>query len=801
MKILLTCLLCWMSLSASVPVQMSGKQFLVHQEHVYSRACGDRYFEMAKGIPVIPASHRFARTIESIWDGQSLLRYGKTTNGRHGLEVGQPVAREGAPGMRWTFSDPCWMPGPIHLLAAWNGTALVEVLPKVLPKTEVKKNMEVKDENPVDKELKFTKDITLPRKGMTREEIIEYVEQQLPIDYADMLVETIRKPISRSLSLVDLGSGEQKKLRELKFPSTNLFVTVVVDGKAYLLFGSGEVFAYSFLEEKLDSVTENLWKDLGYVLCKKMRGQENPEAFGPAFLDPFGAILLPVRPMLVLEKDDMERMWPKLPDRKKDALLRAGLYPFDASKGIGWKSQAGFIELDPVSMSLRRADINHYKNLIQEVDDGYIYVTFRDASPGDVFHSDGFHIQPLDEALKLGEQYRAEKAPQLAAKTPKSRFRVGSRDHGQEPRFSTDSGQDGKGHAYIKNGENIYLIPGEKPTVGFNTCPLPPKTPNATWESNDIKYRNGCFFVKNSKTVQKYDPQNGQWKPVLQLSYDFAQFDVNGKGQILIVQPGYSKLLKAYLPEEEKKVQGRIIRPFLEIWETNGTSPLKQIGFDTEEKALYQIIEGMPGFTHSWTIGEWTMIYNNYSGRLYGYNSETGKLDALQTPWKGLSLATIADWEKTFGKFYPSDVQVPIDMIDCPSDRLQFCPTPKGIFLLYNPKMLPKGWKEKALQRLNSEGPSAVPGASFGLPESDDPEKYQVVRSETNFKEKRFKIVDSRDWSSQKIIWVDEKGDLIDLEAFITNLKPTSDSTPIASGPISAPTGVTRGEKLRRSSV
>jgi hypothetical protein len=329
-------ILCGLHVAAYVPVQAMGIQYQVVSSHLQSRFWGERYFDALPGTPSIPVPRLFSSSCETIWDGQYLVRGGDAGDGSFGLELGRLAGVEPNT-LVWTFTSPCWMPPKSRLLGAWNGKALVEVNKKVEP-------------------------------GPTSKG-------------AGNL---------RSLWLVDAITGQTKPVFEFPKGPSELHASVVIDGEVYLFSGYAGLLVFRFEDEQTKFIAEDLWRPLNLTLCSKIGDLKNPGIDGPAFFDPEGMVLFPIRPLLVLDQEDADRAWAKMADVQRNKLILEGTYPFDPAKGLGWKAKAGFVQFNPKSNQCRLVERRLFETLVEDVETNFIKTEFvKDLESGQVFATDG----------------------------------------------------------------------------------------------------------------------------------------------------------------------------------------------------------------------------------------------------------------------------------------------------------------------------------------------------------------------------------------------------------------------------
>ena len=353
------------------------------------------------------------------------------------------------------------------------------------------------------------------------------------------------------------------------------------------------------------------------------------------------------------------------------------------------------------------------------------------------------------------DDYVSDQAP---AQTP--RFRVDYVETGRGASFSPEAGKDNDDRAFVVFGGEVHQMHLFRKGLAPKKVPSP--LPGKVWETGHLKFRNGRFFARNGHTISEFDPLEKKWAPVLVLPQAFVQFEVNWLNQILILQPGGPLSLKdAKAPE----------KAFLEIWEKGASSPSRKIPYETEEQKLHLSVQGLPGFSRSWVLGEWLLLYNPYSGRMYAFGGEAQNLARVETPWKGLSTEVIETWEARMGTRFPRTQPVPIEFIDSPADRLGIVPTAAGTYLLFSRKFAPTGWNEKQREALATAGRPAPQEASFELPEAEADASRSVFKAELDLERKRVKITESLSQApSTGVLWVDEKGDIVGFETFYSRL-------------------------------
>lgn len=347
---------------------------------------------------------------------------------------------------------------------------------------------------------------------------------------------------------------------------------------------------------------------------------------------------------------------------------------------------------------------------------------------------------------------------QALAQSP--RFCVDYVEAGRGASFSPDSGKDNDDRAFVVSGGEIHQLHLFRKGLAPKKVPSP--LPGKVWETGHLKFRNGRFFARNGHTISEFDPLEKKWAPVLVLPQAFVQFEVNWLNQILILQPGGPLSFKdAKAPD----------KAFLEIWEKGASSPSRKIPYETEEQKLHLSVQGLPGFSRSWALGDWLLLYNPYSGRMYAFGGEAQNLTRVETPWKGLSTEVIEAWEARMGTRFPRTQPVPIEFIDSPADRVGIVPTANGTYLLFSRKFAPTGWNEKQRQAVTTAGQAAPTEASFELPEAEADASRSVFKAELDLERKRVKITESLSQApSTGVLWVDEKGDIVGFEKFYSGL-------------------------------
>jgi hypothetical protein len=357
-RLLAFCLiLSGLHLFAYVPVQAMGIQYQVVNRHLQSRFWGEHYFAALPGTPSLPAPRFFSSSSETIWDGQFLVRGGNAADGKFGLELGRLAGVE-PDTLGWTFTEPCWLPPKSRLLGAWNGKALVEVFQKHEPgpASQGAGNL-------------------------------------------------------RSLWLVDASTGQSRSVFAFPKGPSELQTSAVLDGEVYLFSGYAGVLVFRFEDERTKVIAEDLWHPLNLTLCSKLGDLKNPGIDGPAFFDPEGMVLFPIRPLLVLDREDTDRAWAKMGDAQRNQLILEGVYPFDPAKGLGWKAKAGFVQFNPKSGQCRLVERRRFATLVEDVETNFIKTEFvKGLESGQVFATDGSLIKTLEQAQADGDAYRQQLA-------------------------------------------------------------------------------------------------------------------------------------------------------------------------------------------------------------------------------------------------------------------------------------------------------------------------------------------------------------------------------------------------------
>lgn len=357
------CCLALVSLQAAIPTQILGTQYFINSHTLYSRLMGDRFFEPALDRLALPRPRHCSVLSEASWDGYRLALAGATADGRNGVEFATQV-RGLANRIVWEHSEPIWLPAPFRLLGSWEGKTLVELTAQRQPES---------------------------RTGTA------------PVAKAQAETRV------RSLWLVDAFLGQARKIQDVAVPvEPAADASAVMDGKCYLFYGTGLSLAFDFALETVATLQEDFWSSLGLERCLDAT-YGNPGLDGPAFLDPEGQVILPMRPLLLLTQEDIDLAWSKMPESQRQLLIQNKAYPFRAEQKIGWKAQAGFIAFNPLTQRFRLVDRKQFDHLVQEVDSNFIKTEFVEAvrnRPSPDFLSEGNRIDTMEQGLAEGARHR-----------------------------------------------------------------------------------------------------------------------------------------------------------------------------------------------------------------------------------------------------------------------------------------------------------------------------------------------------------------------------------------------------------
>ena len=313
-------------LSAQSVSQHQGRRFLVDGTHLLEQSRVDGAYAVIPGWPSLAGEMTGTGATTICWDGALLYRLSFEDQLHAQVQCGflsSPSPER--PQALWYWRPPVLIEGRMTLLGGWDGQALVA---QPLPKP--------------DSEARAT-----------------------------------AAPTGWALSLVDLSDGQSREVFQQLVPNLPVLQSIMIEGDAYVFTSTGTAIRVDCVTRHAEVITEDFWAEAGFDLCRDPGSVPNPRVMGRPFLDPEGAITLPVQPKVFLDEADIQRAWSTLDESRRRELIEQGHWPPTPGRKIGWKDQAGFIRFSPEARTWRGVEASRYAALVEWKDRHFMTLEFR----------------------------------------------------------------------------------------------------------------------------------------------------------------------------------------------------------------------------------------------------------------------------------------------------------------------------------------------------------------------------------------------------------------------------------------
>jgi len=340
-----------------------------------------------------------------------------------------------------------------------------------------------------------------------------------------------------------------------------------------------------------------------------------------------------------------------------------------------------------------------------------------------------------------------------------------------EDLFATDSGMDIFGVLHIVR-DGVLFEKQNNLMNNFEVRLL--DAPRSLIERRQLKFRYGSCFAKSGSMILKYNKVTSRWEIVLSSPRPFSSFEITFDGQIILfgtfarVSQG-QKHLPMTLKRDDLESGAQI-----EVWESLGNDPIISFPYDSEDKSLVKMVEGLPSYNRTWIYFGKIIFYNDCTGRMGIYDIAGRTIKWVKTPWDGLTTDGIRLWEKQSKKIdIKGDKQIYIDLFDVPLEGgMQLCPS-VGSLKIVSYRIFRPVESHKPLNELNAAS-DVKPGVKLPQPVSPDSHQGKIGIGTLDLEKGEISQDQILDPPSSGVFWVNQDGNLMLLDAF---LKPSKGDT------------------------
>lgn len=336
--------------------------------------------------------------------------------------------------------------------------------------------------------------------------------------------------------------------------------------------------------------------------------------------------------------------------------------------------------------------------------------------------------------------------------------------------FCCDSGMDMFGTLHIVQDGVVYE---KENRVDGNFEIHLLDAPRVMFDRRQLKFRYGSSYASVRSKIVKYNKATSRWEIILDSPRPFSAFEVTFSGQILLFgtfakpdpeHPCSQTILKKKDLEEGAQI---------ETWETLGADPVSTIPYDSADRELAKVVEGLTSYNRTWIHQDSIIFYNDYTGRMGAYNLTTKSLKWVKTPWAGLTLEGLKAWEKDAkGKWDLQKAgQILIDALDVPPQGgIELCPDEISLKVAY--------WRVYSLSKTEETRKETIrnheskPTVILPPPVSPDAPRGKIAIGTLDLEKGEISQDQFLDPPTGQAIWVNREGELVALDRILKPSRP-----------------------------
>ena len=178
--------------------------------------------------------------------------------------------------------------------------------------------------------------------------------------------------------------------------------------------------------------------------------------------------------------------------------------------------------------------------------------------------------------------------------------------------------------------------------------PIPPAGRGAYYGA--CKFRQGSFFTRSGTRILKYNKSRQAWESYFTARKLFSQFEILPGGRILLVCPtARAPLESPWAQSMEMTVnKGEVKLALAEIHSVhNPGGPERTIPYPAAIEKTLDKANNVPLIDATCQIGAQYLLINSQVGQIYAFDSATGSMNLVETPWPRLDSAYLLDLEET----------------------------------------------------------------------------------------------------------------------------------------------------------